>query len=57
MDSRRYEAIVSLMDDDLREEVHTELAPCTDEAFVRRYAELHEERFGEYFAPAAYLAW
>ena len=57
MDSRRYEAIVSLMDDDLREEVHAELAPCTDEAFVRRYAELHEERFGEYFAPAAGLAW
>lgn len=32
--------IVSYMDDDIRESIHAELAPCTEEAFLRRYLEL-----------------
>ena len=33
-------AIVNLMDDDIREEVHREMAPCTEEEFLSRYIEL-----------------
>ena len=51
------EAAVNLMDDELREQVHEEMAPCTEQEFVERYAELHEERFGEGFAPYTGEAW
>ena len=52
-----FEAVVNLMDDELREQVHEELAPCTEQEFVERYAELHEERYGEGFAPYTGEAW
>lgn len=42
-----YELAVSMMDDDLREELHMELAPCTEQEFFTAYAKAHEERFGE----------
>ena len=35
--------IVNLMDDEIREQVHHELAPCTDMEFLRRYVELDPE--------------
>lgn len=38
---------VALMDDELREQVHQELSPCTDEEFLNRYQELHNEKYGE----------
>lgn len=33
-------AMAQVMDDDLREQVHAELAPCTPSAFLARYLEL-----------------
>lgn len=42
-----YNAAVELMDDELREEVHADLAPCTDQEFFDEYARRHSERFGE----------
>lgn len=42
-----YNAAVELMDDELREEVHADLAPCTDQEFFEEYARRHAERFGE----------
>lgn len=33
-------AIVGYMDDEVREQVHMELAPCTNEEFLKRYSEL-----------------
>ena len=36
-------AIINLMDDEIREQVHRELAPCTDMEFLRRYVELDPE--------------
>lgn len=33
------EAIASYMNEEIRERVHTELAPCSNEAFIRRYCE------------------
>jgi hypothetical protein len=35
------------MDDDLREQVAGELAPCSDEDFYNRYCELHLAKYGE----------
>ena len=34
------ENIASYMNDDIREEVHFELAPCSNEEFLKRYCEL-----------------
>lgn len=38
-----WDAVVEFMDDETRERVHAELAPCTDRAFLRRYLELAPE--------------
>ena len=32
--------IATYMDDEIREDVHIELTPCTPEEFLRRYVEL-----------------
>lgn len=38
-----WETVVEFMDDETREAVHSELAPCTNLAFLRRYLELAPE--------------
>lgn len=38
-----WDVIVNYMDDDTREQVHNELAPCTEEEFLARYLELAKE--------------
>ena len=38
-----WEVVVQAMDDDTRERVHAEIAPCTDEEFLQRYLELAED--------------
>ena len=42
-----FDVAVSLMDEDLREELHFKLSPCTEQEFFDAYAEAHEQRFGE----------
>lgn len=42
-----YDAAVVLMDDDLREELHRELAPCTEQEFFSAYEQAHAEKYGE----------
>lgn len=37
---KNWEAIVNLMNDDIRERVAFELAPCTEEEFLKRYLEI-----------------
>lgn len=49
IESGLYEAAVELMDDDIREQIHRELAPCTDLEFLETYIERHREKFGEEF--------
>lgn len=44
-----WDAIVMLMDDEIRERVHEELSPCTIEEFYSRYCELHREKYGADF--------
>lgn len=43
------DVIAKYMDDDIREQVHNELAPCSDEEFLEKYMELHYEKYGEEF--------
>lgn len=42
-----YDSAVVLMDDDLREELHRELAPCTEQEFFSAYEKAHAEKYGE----------
>lgn len=44
-----FDAAVSLMDDEIREELHNELAPCTEQEFFDAYCKAHEEKYGEEF--------
>ena len=37
---QHWDEIVNLMDDDIREQVHGELVPCSNRDFLRRYLEL-----------------
>ena len=41
-----YSAAVNLMDDEIREELHRDLAPCSDEEFLEAYMEAHERKYG-----------
>ena len=52
-----FEAAANLMDDELREELHMELAPCSEQEFFDAYAEAHMKKFNEEFAPYYNLAW
>lgn len=40
VEDRIMDAIVVLMDSDLREKVHFEIAPCSNTEFLKRYCEL-----------------
>lgn len=42
-DRALWDAVVEVMDAEIREAVHSELAPCTNLAFLRRYLELAPE--------------
>lgn len=41
-----YDAAVELMDEELREEVHEECSPCTEEEFLSAYMEAHHRKYG-----------
>lgn len=42
-----YQAAAEGMDDDIREALHAELAPCTDQEFFTAYEAAHLAKFGE----------
>ena len=42
-----YEAAVELMDDEIRDSLHFELAPCTEQDFFTAYEKAHAEKYGE----------
>lgn len=48
---RKYalEDIADYLDEELREQVHIELAPCSDQKFIDYYCKLHREKYGEDF--------
>ena len=45
LENNLYDSAVSLMDEEIREELHNELAPCTDREFLEAYMERHEEKY------------
>lgn len=45
----RFDAAVQLMDDDIREEIHGLLAPCTNQEFFDEYCRQHRAQYGEDF--------
>lgn len=44
-----FDVAVSLMDDEIREDVHSDLAPCTEQEFFDAYCKKHEAKYGEEF--------
>ena len=47
VDAGNYTAAVSLMDDEIREELSREIAPCSEIEFLVAYMNRHEEKYGE----------
>lgn len=46
VDNGFFEAAVMLMDAELRDEVHAELAPCSELEFLECYFRKHREKYG-----------
>ena len=44
-----FDAAVNMMDVEIREELHNELAPCTDQEFMDAYVKAHEVKYNEQF--------
>lgn len=44
-----FDIFENYMDDDLRERVAWEIAPCGEQEFIDRYVELHYEAYAEEF--------
>lgn len=44
-----FDAVVNLMDDDIREATHRQFAPCTDQQFVEAYMFAHFVEFDSEF--------
>ena len=44
-----FSSAVAVMDNDIREAVHRDLAPCTVEEFLIEYAKRHYDKYGEQF--------
>lgn len=47
MTHAEFMAYVMMMDDEIREAVHLDLAPCSDEEFLEEYQRRHVEKYGE----------
>lgn len=45
-----FDEAVALMDDNLRERIHRENAPCAEEMFLALYLKAHKEKFNEDFS-------
>lgn len=41
-----FDACVVLMDDEICEELNSEMAPCTEQEFLDAYVQRHAEKFG-----------
>ncbi len=42
--------VAHYMDDDIKEELHSDMAPCADQEFVDAYVIKHLEKYGEEYA-------
>lgn len=46
---KNFDYAVALMDDEIREELHARLAPCSDKEFLEAYKAAHFQKYGEEF--------
>lgn len=46
LEKNLYSAVVVLMDDEIREAVHGELAPCSETEFLEEYFTRHIAKYG-----------
>ena len=44
-----FDVVVNYMDDEIREELHSEMAPCTEQQFTDAYIKAHKDKFNEDF--------
>lgn len=44
-----FKVCVNLMDDEIRESIHNDTAPCEDQKFLDKYVARHLEKYGEEF--------
>ena len=44
-----YDQAISLMDDEIREDLHSEIAPCSDKEFLTAYMKRHFKKYKEIF--------
>ena len=42
-----FDAAAMFMDDEIREELHMDMAPCGEQEFFDAYCKAHESKFGE----------
>jgi hypothetical protein len=41
-----YDFAVTMMDDEIREDLNGELAPCTEQEFFTAYEQAHQQKYG-----------
>ena len=44
-----FDVAVNMMDEETCEEIHEDIAPCTDQEFIDEYVKRHEKKYGETF--------
>ncbi len=44
-----FDVVVNMMDNEIREALHSEMAPCSEQEFVNSYAKAHNEKHNEIF--------
>lgn len=44
-----FATLIELMDDEIREKIHEEIAPCTEQEFINEYVREHEKKYREKF--------
>lgn len=49
LESAPLDTIAAYMDDELREEVHNLMSPCTDASFLEEYISRHFDKYNEIF--------
>lgn len=44
-----FDVCVNMMDDEITEELHADMAPCGEQEFLDAYMDRHFDKFGEKF--------
>lgn len=50
VDIKYFNEAVNMMDSEIREDLHKEISPCSDEKFLREYEKRHFDKYNEEFS-------